>query len=138
MTMTLMETLKKRWYFFVLGLGIIILLFYLSISLSVFLGESFSTLGLYELNGSYIPQGTSFSLTDDDFKEFPQLASIIRDNKQKPVQSRDDGTRVYLIPLTQSEMDRFNNRYWLNSTGEDRRIFEYHGKYYEYTFPVIH
>lgn len=136
--MALMETLKKQWHFFIVGVGLIILLFYFSISLSVFLGESFSTLGLYELNGSYIPQGTRFTLTDDDFKEFPQLASIIRDNKQKPVQSRDDGTRVYLIPLTQSEMDGFNNRYWLNSNGEDRRIFEYNGKYYEFTFPVIH
>lgn len=136
--MALMETLKKRGYHFILGLGIIILFLYLSISLTVFLGESFSTLGLYELNRSYIPQGTSFSLTDDDFKDFPQLASIIRDNKQKPVQSRNDGTRVYLIPMTQSEMSKFNNHYWLNSTNEDRRIFKYNGKYYEFTFPAIH
>ena len=105
---------------------------------SLFAGESFSTLGLIELNGSYIPQGTPFSLSDDDFKEFPQLASIIRDTRQNPTQTYKDETRIYLIPLTESEMYRFNGRYWLNNSGEDRRIFEYKGKYYEFTFPAIH
>jgi hypothetical protein len=136
--MTFIEILKKRWYVFIGILLVIILLLNLSSIFSLFGGESFSTLGLIELNGSYIPQGTSFSLTDDDFKEFPQLASIIRDTRQNPTQTYKDGTRIYLIPLTESEMYRFNGRYWLNNSGEDRRIFEYKGKYYEFTFPAIH
>jgi hypothetical protein len=136
--MTFIEILKKRWYVFVVVLVIIIILLNLSSIFSVFAGESFSTVGLIELNGSYIPQGTRFTLTDDDFKEFPQLTSIIRDTRQNPTQTYKDGTRIYLIPLTESEMDRFNGRYWLNNSGEDRRIFECHGKYYEFTFPAIH
>jgi hypothetical protein len=135
--MTIIEILKKRWYVFIVILVIIIFLLNLSSIFSLFRGESFSTLGLIELNGSYIPQGTRFSLANDDFKEFPQLASIIRDNNQKPVEISDDGTRFYVVPLTVEERDRFNGRYWLNNSGEDRRIFEYNGKYYEYTYPAI-
>ena len=136
--MTLIEILKKRWSVFVVIIGIFVLLTIWSGHFSFIGGESFSTLGLIELNGSYIPQGTRFSLSDDDFKEFPQLASIIRDTRQNPTQTYKDGTRIYLIPLTESEMYRFNGRYWLNNSGEDRRIFEYKGKYYEFTFPAIH
>jgi hypothetical protein len=136
--MTFIEILKKRWYVFIGILIIIVILLNSSSIFSLFTGESFSTLGLIELNGSYIPQGTRFSLTDDDFKEFPQLASIIRDTRQNPTQTYKDGRRIYLIPLTESEMYRFNGRYWLNSTGEDTRLFEYKGKYYEFTFPAIH
>jgi len=136
--MTFIEILKKQWYVFVVILVIIVILLNLSSIFSLFTGESFSTLGLIELNGSYIPQGTHFSLTEEDFKEFPQLASIIRDTRQNPTQTYKDGRRIYLIPLTESEMYRFNGRYWLNNSGEDRRIFEYKGKYYEFTFPAIH
>jgi hypothetical protein len=136
--MTIIEILKKRWYVFMMILVIIIILLNLSSIFSLFTGESFSTLRLYELNGSYIPQGIHFSLTEEDFKEFPQLALIIRDKNQKPIQTFDDGTRFYMVPLTETEMNRFNGRYWLNSTGENRRIFEYKGKYYEYDLPQIH
>jgi hypothetical protein len=136
--MTIIEILKKRWYVFMMILVIIIILLNLSSIFSLFTGESFSTLRLYELNGSYIPQGIHFSLTEEDFKEFPQLALIIRDKNPKPIQTFDDGTRFYMVPLTETEMNRFNGRYWLNSTGENRRIFEYKGKYYEYDLPQIH
>ncbi|HSA38479.1 MAG TPA: hypothetical protein P5013_06290 [Methanoregula sp.] len=136
--MTFIEILKKQWYVFVVILAIIIILLNLSSIFSLFAGESFSTLRLYELNGSYNPQGIHFSLTDEDFKEFPQLALIIRDKKQNPLRIHDDSTRFYMISLTANEMDKFNGRYWLNSTGEDTRIFEYKGKYYEFTLPEIH
>jgi hypothetical protein len=136
--MTFIETLKKRWYVFIVILVIIIILLNLSSIFSLFGGESFSTLRLYELNGSFVPQETRFSLTKEDFKEFPQLASIIRDKNQNPMRTFNDGTRFYMVPLTANEMDSFNNRYWQNSTGENRRIFEYNGKYYEYDVPQIH
>ncbi len=136
--MTFIEILKKRWYVFIVILVIIIIFLNLPLIFSLFTGESFSTLRLYELNGSYIPQGIHFSLTEEDFKEFPQLALIIRDKKQNPIQIHDDGTRFYMVPLTANEMDTFNGRYWLNKSGEDSRFFEYHGKYYEYDLPQIH
>jgi hypothetical protein len=100
--------------------------------------ESFSTLHLYELNGSAVPQGNRISLTKEDFEEFPQLASIIQDKNKNPTRIFDDGKRFYLIPLTSIEMNRFNSRYWLNSSGEDRRFFEDMGKYYEYNTHEIH
>jgi hypothetical protein len=136
--MTFIEILKKQWYLFVVILVIIVILLNLSSISSLFAGESFSTLRLYELNGSFIPQGTRFSLTEEDFKEFPQLASIIRDKNQKPMETFNDGTRFYMVSLTSNEMERFNSRYWLNRTGEMRRIFEYNGKYFEYDVPQIH
>lgn len=133
-----MEILKKQWYVFIVILAIIIILLNSSSIFSLFTGESFSTLRLYEQNGSYIPQGIHFSLTEEDFKEFPQLASIIRDKNQNPIQTFDDGTRFYMVPLTSDEMARFNSRYWLNRSGELRRIFEYKSKYFEFDVPQIH
>ncbi len=55
--MTFIEILKKQWYVFVVILAIIIILLNLSSIFSLFAGESFSTLRLYELNGSYNPRG---------------------------------------------------------------------------------
>jgi hypothetical protein len=136
--MALIEILEKRWYVIVAILGIIILLLIWSGYFSFVFGDSFSTLHLYELNGSYIPEGTRFSLTEQDFKEFPQLRSAIREKNQKPQKIFPDGTRSYSFPLTESEMYRFNDRYWRNISGEDRRIFEYNGKNYEFTFPEMH
>ncbi len=104
----------------------------------LFAGNSFSTLHVYELNGTFIPQGTRFSLTDENFKEFPQLTPIIRDKTQNPQNIFPDGTRSYSVPLTESDMNRFIERYWTNSTGEDRRFFEYNGQFYEFTFPEMH
>jgi hypothetical protein len=136
--MTIIEILKKRWYVLIIVFGIIILLLNSASLFSLLSGESFSTLRLYEKNGSYIPQVTRFTLNDKDFKEFPQLAVVIRDNRQNPIRTFDDGTRFFMIPLTADEMERFNGRYWLNNSGEDRRIFEYNGKYFEYDLPQIH
>jgi hypothetical protein len=136
--MTFIEILKKQWYLFIVILVIIVILLNLSSIFSLFAGESFSTLRLYELNGSYIPQGIHFSLTEEDFKEFPQLALIVRDKNQKPMQIFNDGTKFYMVSLTSNEMERFNSRYWLNRSGEMRRIFEYDGKYFEYDVPQIH
>jgi hypothetical protein len=73
--------------------------------------ESYSTLYLYELNDSGVPQGIIISLTEEDFKECPQLASVIRDKNIKPVQIWDDGKRIYRIPLTVEEMYRFRDHY---------------------------
>jgi hypothetical protein len=101
-------------------------------------GESESTLRVYELNGSNVPQGIIISLTEEDFKEFPQLASTIRDKNQKPTRIFDDGTRFYMIPFTYIERHRFIGRFRSNFNGyENSRFFEYKGKYYSYDYPQI-
>jgi len=131
--MTFIEIFIKRWYVYsvILVLGVIILLLFLVGISSSFGKESFSTVHMYEFNESVIPQGNSISLTEDDFKEFPQLASIIRDKNQK-------STHSYTILLTSDEYYKFIGRYWSNSSGENQRFFEYKGNYYGYDNPQIH
>jgi len=136
--MTIIDLLKKRWYVFIVVLAITIFLLNWFGVITIIGQESFSTLRLYELNESVVPQGNRITLTEEDFKVFPQLASIIRDEKQNPTRIFDDGTRLYRVPFTSSEMNTFNSRYWINSSREDKRIFEYKGKYFEYDLPQIH
>jgi len=143
--MTSSDTSEKSW---VIVITILVILFigaifalsnWGSVMALVGHGESYSTLRLYEFNENVVPQGNSISLTEADFKEFPQLALLIRDKKQKPTRIFDDGTRFFMIPLTSDEMYKFNDHFWSNYSGlENRRLFEYKGKYYEYDYPQIH
>jgi hypothetical protein len=143
--MTFIELLKKRWYFFIafVVIGIFVLNWFGIITI---IGkESFSTLYLYESNESVVPQGYTFSLTEEDFKEFPQLASVIRDKTAKPTAIYKSGIRLYYIPLSSKEYGLFLARYWSNVSRSEtdkpfphNRIFEYDGKYYEFEIPDIH
>jgi hypothetical protein len=102
-------------------------------------GESFSTLYLYELNGSVAPQGNITSLAEKDFSIFPKLAPVIRDNNQKPVTVLENGNRLYTIPLTNEEYYKFKNLYVPSgNAGVFEYFFEYKGKYYFYNSPGIH
>jgi len=143
--MTSPETSNKGWKIVFTLLAIIFIVFSLVIfNWNGFMtligrGESYSTLRLYEFNESVIPQGYGISLTEKDFKEFPELASIVRDKNQKPTRIFEDGTRFFMLPFTEDEMYRFKDRFWTNYSGfENRRLFEYNGKYYEYDYPQIH
>ena len=137
--MTHIEFLKKRWYVVIAILVFVIFLLNWFGFITIIGEESFSTLHLYESNESFIPQGHTISLTEEDFKEFPQLASIIRDKNTNPTVIYKNGIRSYHISFSSDEYSRFISRYWSNwSRSEDRRIFEYKGKYYEYDFPEIH
>ena len=136
--MTFIEILKKRWYVFIAILAILIFLLNWFGVITIIGKESFSTLHLDESNESAVPQGNTISLTDEDFKEFPQLASIIRDKKTNPTVIYKNVIRSYHIAFSSKEYSLFIARYWSNWSGEDRRIFEYNGKYYEYDFPEIH
>ncbi len=135
--MTMSETMKKRWYISVAILGIVIfsLLWFGFITING--KEGYSTLVLTELNNSVIPQGIIISLTDEDFKEFPQIAMIVRDKNQKTVKISSDGTRFYIIYFTEEERYKFIRRYWGNFKGEPYRFFDYNGKYYQYNFPPM-
>jgi hypothetical protein len=143
--MTLMDILRKRWYVIIAIFVIIIFLLNWFGFITIIGKESFSTLRLYELNESVIPQGHTISLTEEDFKEFPQLGSIIRDKNSKPTVISKMGIRSYEIPFSSEEYDRFIARYWSNVSRSEvdrpfphNRIFEYKGKYYEYDLPQIH
>jgi len=137
--MTFNEILKKRWYVLIAFFVIVFFLLNWFGVITIIGKESFSTLHLYESNESVIPQGHTITLTEDDFKDFPQLASIIRDKKTNPTVIYKNGIRAYHIPFSSKEYSLFLSRYWSNSSGsEDRRIFEYKGKYFEYDLPEIH
>jgi len=86
--------------------------------------ESYSTLNLWELNKSKVPQENIISRTDEHFKRFPKLALVILDNNKKPLQILENGNRLYPISLTQEE------RYSYNGLAE--HFLEYQGKYYFY------
>jgi hypothetical protein len=142
--MSLIEILKARWYVFIAILAILIFLLNWFGVITIIGKESFSTLSLYESNEGFIPQGHTITLTEEDFKEFPQLASIIRDKTTKPTVINKKGVRSYDVPFSSNEYSRFISRYWSNSSRSDdkswppRRIFEYNENYYEYDYPVIH
>ena len=143
--MPLIEILKARWYVFIAILAILIFLLNWFGVITILGKESFSTLTLYESNESFVPQGNTISLTEEDFKEFPQLASIIRDKTTKPTVISMEGIRSYDIPFTSDEYSLFLARYWSNVNRSEvdkpfphNRIFEYNGKYYEFELPAIH
>jgi hypothetical protein len=143
--MNYVEILKKRWYVFIVFFVIVIFLLNWSGVITIIGKESFSTLYLVESNESVVPQGYTFSLTEDDFKEFPQLASIIRDKTTKPTYIYKNGIRSYHVQLSSEEYSRFLSRYWSNVSRSEvdkpfphNRIFEYTGKYYEFEIPGIH
>jgi hypothetical protein len=110
--------------------------------------ESESSFLLYELNESVVPSGNIHTLTEEDFNEFPQLASAVRDKNRNPFrrieQFSANGMTYYIIRLTMDEMYTFKGHFWSNYdglyTGPESlyRFFEYKGKYYKYSFPVIH
>lgn len=129
--MTISETLKKRWYVPVAILGIIIILLIWAAFASIGT-ESFSSLYVYKLNGSDIPQGNIISLTEEDFTIFPKLV-VIRDNISW------EGSNLYFVDLTSDEYYFFKERYMSpNRTPNlgDPRFFEYKGKYYSYHPPA--
>jgi hypothetical protein len=132
--MTSFNTLSAGWKIVIAVLVILffgyILTFFLINFGGLIFGESDSTLYLWELNESNIPNGNIISLTDENFNELPKLASVIRDKKQKPEQILETGNRLYTISLTMEE------RYIYG--GLAGSYLEYEGKYYFYDTPSIH
>ncbi len=78
--------------------------------------------------------GNITHLTENDFKEFPQLASVIRDNAQNNLYVTPDGTKVYTIRFTEQEADKFKALY---CSDKSSGFFEYNGKYFTYTDPLF-
>jgi hypothetical protein len=140
--MTSLTFSEKRWNIIAVIVVIFLILFTLTFSgglNALFGGESYSTLYLYKVNQSFVPQKNIISLTDEDFKVFPKMAPVIRDETQKPDAIEDDQS-LYVIPLTDSEDQIFTERYLPYYPGDMSygRFLEYKGKYYRYTPPPIH
>ena len=67
-------------------------------------------------------------LTEEDFKVFPILASIIRDKSQKPIYVDNKGRGVYHVPFWEDEHSAFTSRFGLSG------CLEYKGKRYNFVF----
>jgi hypothetical protein len=143
--MTSSNVSGKSWKIIVAILGIIFIGFFLAFTnwggfMSFITGESESTLYLEKVNQSFVPQKNIISLTNEDFKVFPKLAPVIRDETQKPIGTLANGEILYRIPLTGDERHTFHEHYMPYYTGEitNDRFLEYKGKYYRYDPPVLH
>jgi len=76
-------------------------------------------------------------LTEKDFKTFPQLAAVIRDNKQNNLYVAPDGTKIYNVHFTEQEAQQFQALYCPNSISNTGGFFEYNGKYFMFTDPLF-
>ena len=64
------------------------------------------SVSLTKINESGIPKGKIVHLIDDDFKEFPQMAPVFRDNTQGV--SYANSTRIsYTVKLSWEEREKF-------------------------------
>ncbi len=77
-------------------------------------------------------------LTENDFKTFPQLAAVIRDNKLHGLYVAPDGTKIYHVYFTEQEAQQFQALYCSPySISNPSRFFEYDGKYFLYADPLF-
>jgi hypothetical protein len=83
-----------------------------------------------KINESGIPDGEIIQLSEEDFKEFPFLAPIIRDNSQHEVSSNKNRTRInYYVELSWAEKDKIlASKFFARSN----KFFEYRGNYYSF------
>lgn len=131
------------WYFLrKKNIGIILLILVIVIGIGIFGIPIFTSptpfVPLTKIDESIVPSGTIIHLSDKDFKEFPTLASVIRDNNQRG-ETWADGIH-YSVKLSWEEKERFISRYPMPSinytTGQSETYFEYKGKYYSYKPPI--
>jgi hypothetical protein len=122
--MTFIEVLKQNW----LSIAIfgIIVVFILNLFGFIVLipRDPVATIRIHELN--YVADGQTIILTEDDFKEIPQLAVLIRDHNSA-------GGRVALY--SSKDYGNFISRYKTYEK-EASHIFEYQGKFYEYDLQI--
>jgi hypothetical protein len=67
-------------------------------------------------------------LSEDDFKAFPILTSIIRDKTQKPIYVDDEGRGTYHVPFWEDGYSAFTSRFGLSG------CLEYKGERYNFAF----
>jgi hypothetical protein len=116
-----------------IGLFLIILVIFIGFILVIF-GPAIFDRGtphvtVTKINESGKPSGNIIHLSDDDFKQFPSLAPVIRDNTQQGV-TFANGTRVdYTVKLSWDERTRFKYSTYV--------YYEYNGKYYQFSAVAI-
>jgi hypothetical protein len=116
-----------------IGIILIILVIFIGFFLVIFGPEIFDSptpgVTVTKINESGIPNGTIIPLTDKDFKDFPQLAPVIRDNTKHGVPYAN-GTRIdYIVKLSWDESTRFKYSGYA--------YYEYNGKYYQFSAVAI-
>jgi hypothetical protein len=93
---------------------------------------------LIPVNENYTQNKVITHITENDFKKFPRLAAVIRDNKQHGLYVTPDGTKIYHVHLTEQEAQQFQTLYCSPySISNPSRFFEYNGKYFLYTDPLF-
>ena len=139
--MTISEILKRRWIILIAILAIIVIasIAYSIWSYQVSVGwGTNSRLFITEINESGVPNGNIIHITEEDFKKFPKLASVIRDKTQRIDQISNNGTWIhYKLFLTDDERAQFSSLYFPLNPDNLERFFEYNGKYYYYDIPTL-
>jgi hypothetical protein len=141
--MTVPETLKKNWIYIAFVIIVILPLIYVAVAFVMMVNEPSYALELYELNDSDACQPTGYYtenytiaakkynatlLTEEDFKEFPKLAPIIRDRNQKPSFADSKGKGVYHVSYWEEEHSAFTDHFGLFG------CLEFKGKRYNFNF----
>ncbi len=125
-----MSKFKKEWLF---G-GLIILLLTL-VAIELFFvyyydPEGSFYLDVYEIDEGTAQQGIIVHLTEQDFKEHPVLAEMIKGEKNFERLFRKNG----VIPDHEEARTIIDKFSWNTTTGQE--YVEYRGKYYEFRFMV--
>jgi hypothetical protein len=91
-------------------------------------GDAIQPINYYTENYTIGQKYEVTPLSEDDFKVFPILASIIRDKTQKPIYVDDEGRGTYHIPFWEDGHSAFTSRFGLSGG------LEYKGKRYNFAF----
>lgn len=142
--MTISENLKKHWIYVVFIIIVIIPLMYVVVSFVMMANEPSYRLVIEELNesddiqsGGYWENGSlirtsnpaiAIKLTEEDFKTFPKLASIIQDRSQKSRYIGFNGRVTYWVDYWEDEHYTFVSHFGNNE------VLEYKGKRYHFMF----
>jgi len=86
-------------------------------------------MSITKINESGVPDGPVVRIADEDFREFPFLAPVIRDNSQHGI-STNDGKRIsYVVGLSWQDKDRISGSKFFS---HHNTFFEYEGTYYSF------
>jgi hypothetical protein len=130
---------EKKYIGIILIIMVIVIIFILVAFWPAIFDRPTPSVSLTKINESIVPTGTIYHLSDKDFKEFPSLAPVIRDNTQRG-DTLADGIQ-YGVKLSWEEREKFMSMYptWSmnHTTGKSETYFEYKGKYYSYFPPTL-
>jgi hypothetical protein len=124
--MTISETLKKNWIYIVFIIIVILPLMYVGAIIIVSINEPNYRLEVKKLNenetpnfliiccdekGDMVQKTFLIPLTEEDFTQFPELASIIRDENVKSSYADYEGRLYYYVSLSDEEKYAIESHY---------------------------